>query len=234
MARMVRAVEYYPAGEGTLPPMPDVAKELQGRYPEARIETFSGIKKKHFEIPKRTRLPHPFKHLLRYDAESVFWYLFWCCVQAQPAGKLSGDNIHSGIWSDLTSPPPLDRRDSLIARFPMHFLHPAYSELEPLLESMSEHLQGDLFFATDGRRKADEYLHEAFQRLILNFLSANATKPFMDTPKHKQPRGVDGNPMGRTDKSTGRRTREEYEGAPVNSVSAHDSWSKLSAHIASS
>lgn len=42
------------------------------------------------------------------------------------------------------------------------------------------HLRGDLDFATSKERKDDpEYIHEAFQRLILKFLVANNTEKFM-------------------------------------------------------
>jgi hypothetical protein len=90
----------------------------------------------------------------------VFWYLLWCCVQAQPAGKLSDDNIHPAIWSILTSLPPHDPRGAIfITEFPEDCLHPVYRELEPLLKSMSKHLRGDLSYANDEGRKTDEYLH---------------------------------------------------------------------------
>jgi hypothetical protein len=234
MARMVRALKYYPDGKFDLPPMPDVAEELLEHYPQERIKAFPVNEEDRIEIPERMSLPTRFKHLLRYDAESVFWYLLWCCVQAQPAGSPQDNNIFPTLWSALTYHGPTgqdDRDANFIMKFPEGFLHPAYCELEPLLKSMSKHLQGDLSFATDGRRKTDEYLHEAFQRLILNFLSANAIERFLDIPKHKKPRGVDGNPMDRYRSTTGKRTREQFEGPPENSVSAHDSWSKLSAHI---
>jgi len=233
MARMVRALKYYPDGKFDLPPMPDVAEELLEHYPQERIKAFPVNEEDPIKIPRMTPVPTPFKHLLRYDAESVFWYLLWCCVQAQPAGKLSKDQIPHEDWSILTG--ENDRRDGhFIKAFPRGFLHSTYRELEPLLENMSMHLQGDLSYAKDERRKTDEYLHEVFQRLILNFLSANSMKDFMRTQKHKQPRGVYGNPMDRPSKSTtmtSKRSRKEYEGVSVDSVSAHDSWSKLSAHI---
>jgi len=168
MARMVRSLEY-PAGVFDLPPMLAVAKELLGRYPAARIESFPGNQKERIEIPRMTPASTPFRHLLRYDAESVYWYLLWCCVQARPEKDSSGDKIDNLIWSALTN--HNDGRDAyFITSFPKGFLHPAYRELEPLLESMSLHLQGDLSYANDGGRETGEYLHEAFQRLILDFL----------------------------------------------------------------
>jgi len=235
MARMVRSLEYYPEGRFDLPPMPDVAKELLEHYPQARIDAFPGNKEEPIDIPEDTPLPPLFKHLLRYDAESVFWYLLWCCVQAQPAGKLFDDNIPHLVWANLTSPSEDGRDANFIKTFPKAFLHPVYRELEPLLKNMSRHLRGDLSYAEDKGRKADDYLHEVFQRLILNFLSANSTKDFMRTQRHKESRGVLGNPMDRTSRSTtvtGK--RKGHPGMAVSSVSAYDSWSKLSLIFTSS
>ena len=219
---MVRS-EYYPDGVFDLPPMPAVTNELLERYPQARKESFPENEKERIEIPDDARAPPPFKHLLRYDAESVFWYLLWCCVQAKPANNSSGNEISHLIWSALTDDD--DGRDAYFVKaFPRGFLHPAYRDLEPLLESMSLHLQGDISFANDEGRKEDEYLHEVFQRLILNFLSAKWTKDFMRIQKHKQPRDVLENPMDRSKKSTtlvtGKRQREPDS---VSSVSAHGS-----------
>jgi hypothetical protein len=230
MARMVRA-ENYPDGKFDLPPMPEVTSKLLGHYPQDRIKAFPGNKEEPIKILKRTPLIPPFKHLLRYDAESVFWYLFWCCIQAHPAGKFPEVDMPHEHWSNLTGENDL-RDANFIKSFPKHFLHPAYRELEPLLESMSEQLQGDLSYATDEGRITDEYLHEVFQRLIINFLSANSTKDFMRTQKRKQPRRVYGNPMDRPSKSTTVLGKRQFQGdSDAKSVSAHDSWSKLSAHI---
>jgi len=90
-------------------------------------------------------------------------------VQARPEKDSSGDKTAHLVWSALTRHDD-DRDPYFITKFPKGFLHPAYRELEPLLESMSLHLQGELSFADDEGRKTDEYLHEAFQRLILDFL----------------------------------------------------------------
>jgi hypothetical protein len=232
MARVVRSLQY-PAGDFKLPPIP-VADEFLRRYPEARIKSFPTFpegeaKTERIEIAQCTPAPTRFKHLLRYDAESVFWDLLWCCIQAQRAEPLQEDNISPILWSVLTYHGPDSRDTNFILRFPKGCLHPAYRELESLLESMSMHLYGDLSYAEDERRKADEYLHEAFQRLILNFLSANSTKDFMRTRKHKNSRGVLGNPMDKPSRSTtvtGK--RKEYPAMAVSSVCPYDSWSKLS------
>jgi hypothetical protein len=235
MARMLRSEEY-PAGTFDLPPMPEVASKLQERYPKARTQSFPTNREESIKIPEDTPIPTRLKHLLRYDAESVFWYLLWCCIQAQPHGHYPKVNIPHLAWSNLTDHGDHGdgRNAHFITEFPKILLHPAYRELEPLLKEMRRHLRGDLSYADDEGRKTDEYLHEVFQRLILNFLDANSTKEFMRLQKSKQRRGVNGNPMDRPGKSntvTGRRSRQEFEGEPVNSVSAHDSWSKLSAHI---
>jgi hypothetical protein len=48
---------------------------------------------------------------------------------------------------------------------------------------MSRHLQGDLEFSKVKEKKEEEYMHEVFQRLILNLLIKNEDKWFMGLEK---------------------------------------------------
>jgi hypothetical protein len=59
-------------------------------------------------------------------------------------------------------------------------LHSSYDGLTGLLEAMRRHLQG-------GDKLDSEYMHEVFQRLILQFLDANHTEVFMDLEKADEP-----------------------------------------------
>jgi len=58
------------------------------------------------------------------------------------------------------------------------------------MHDMSRHLQGDLKFSNDNEKKNPEYIHEVFQRLILNFLVTNSGQLFMDLEKADNPRPV--------------------------------------------
>jgi hypothetical protein len=60
---------------------------------------------------------------------------------------------------------------------------------------MTLHLQGDLSFSQFDEKKHPEYVHEVFQRLILNFLVANEREQFMDLKKSVNSRHVKGSGM---------------------------------------
>jgi hypothetical protein len=63
---------------------------------------------------------------------------------------------------------------------------------------MSLHLQGDLEFSNNNEKKKPEYIHEVFQRLILNFLVTNERESFMSLEKAGNPRRVKDTGMKRT------------------------------------
>jgi hypothetical protein len=62
---------------------------------------------------------------------------------------------------------------------------------------MRRHLQGDLDFSKSGDKVDPEYIHEVFQRLILNFLDSNHAEGFMNLEKAEEPRTLEMIPMGR-------------------------------------
>jgi hypothetical protein len=126
-------------------------------------------------------------HELRHDAESVFWLLLWWAVHAcsEPALPVRND-----FWQDLVAPtgPDYDARDGLLTKVSTRkgWLDPAYAHLETLLKSMVSHLTADLHWVTDKDPKEmreAEYVHEAFQRHIFNFLVTNKEQSFMSQKK---------------------------------------------------
>jgi hypothetical protein len=202
MARMVRS-PIYPEGYADLPPMPDVATDILPRYRSmlaTRLEDFPENEEEGIKIPKKKAMDsNEFQHLARYDAESVYWYLLWWCIQVQPAEKLAKvEEIENRIWSDLTDACD-GRHNNFVAYFPYNCLHSSYGGLVELLDDMRRHLSGDLDFSKKKQgRGHPEYMHEVFQRLILNFLIANQNEPFMDLERADNPRPVKPAGMRRT------------------------------------
>jgi hypothetical protein len=87
----------------------------------------------------------------------------------------------------------MDPRDWFVFSFPRGFLHPDYEPLETLLDHMSGQLRGNHERSKDQSRKKPDYLHEAFQRLIIDFLFTHYDEPFMTKqkrPNHRKPKGV--------------------------------------------
>jgi hypothetical protein len=197
MARMVRSNNYLD-GLYELPAVPAVAPQLLTRYQDTlpgRLKTFPKNDIELLEVPEEDESSSKFQHLLRYDAESMFWLLLWWCIQAQPEGDLS-ESIPILYWAVLVE---VDfRGPNFIGRFPKNCLHSSYSGLRALLNDMGRHIQGDLKFSKIKEKKEPEYIHEVFQRLILNFLVTNESESFMDLEKADIPRPVENMVMKRT------------------------------------
>jgi hypothetical protein len=167
-----------------------VDSKLQTRYLADRVKAFPKIEPELITMIDVKDMPSDeFQHLLYYDAESTFWLLLWWCILAQPAEGISSSVIAYTLWSAIVAEP--DGRDkNFIKEFPSYCLDPSYSGLVTLLDDMSLHLQGDLNFSKIKERKEPEYMHEAFQRLILNFLVTNEGESFVDLKKDANPRCV--------------------------------------------
>jgi hypothetical protein len=219
MARVVRAGAVWYGTHGFNPmPQLDVARDIyELQYPD-RLQRFP-LDKLISRREPTTSLLSPFQHQLRYDAESVFWLFVWWSLQIRPADSKSEDFIHTQYWSNLTG--EIDCRHYFIhPGFPEGALHPEYEPLEGLLRQMAEQLTGD--HGLESSRADPEYLHEAFQRLILEFLFANDDKKFMGLETHNEFRKVKGDTdvsQSSSYTSTGKRKREEGDaGAEVSNI----------------
>jgi hypothetical protein len=119
---------------------------------------------------------------LDHDAESVFWLLLYWVVGAQPAGCAKED-VSAFIWASLmgnissriASLRTLSDEDSL-----EEFAHSLYQPLLPLLSNLAAILVVDRYWLNESEtRNNEEYVAEAFQRLILKFILENRDKEFM-------------------------------------------------------
>ena len=132
--------------------------------------------------------PSSWHHELRHDAESAFWLLVWWVVNAAPANGCTSI-IPNELWSPLVGI-ITDARPWNIAS---DCLDPAYAPLSELLHQLGRALKFDLHWATDTPYTHPEFLHEVFQRHILNFIFENRDKDFMNLAKgdaSRKPAGV--------------------------------------------
>jgi hypothetical protein len=214
MARTVRA-GFRREGNHLFRPMPQlgVAHAVYHESVGDRLQIFPPNEKESCDLDEDEPLS-PFQHNLRYDAESVFWLLLWWSLQIKPEDENeSKDLIESQYWHDLTGKIDL-RHKIFITGFPRSILHHRYQPLEILLKQMAGQLSGDHDLLPS--RQHDEYLHEAFQRLILEFMLTNYHEPFMNLKAHDQLRKVDKDPamsQGVTGTSTNKRKRDPGDGA---------------------
>lgn len=188
----------------TFLPLPEVSSKIYARYKqccEQRLLSFNGPHRKQTVDREDTDWePSPLRqHELRHDAESHAWLLFWSGVQACPE---NGHKVHIPKlqWQMLfparaSGKEKLqDNRDSflgdLIAR--CEVLHPGYSALAPLFQDIADTIYYDHHWAKDENQRKPEYVHEALQRLILNFVVDHYDDAFMDLKKKDEYRKIEG------------------------------------------
>ena len=164
-------------------------------YPD-RFKLFGNRIETPTTVADETVLP-VFAHELRHDAESSFWVFFWWIVLAAPQGKESVCINHI-VWSLISSDDsPGNHRYMLFTmldcedeKFQHDFIHPAYHQLLSLIISMAALIRKDYYWVKEEKYRHPEYLRDALQRLILNFVLENKDAPFMDLQKLPEPRQV--------------------------------------------
>ncbi|KIM22937.1 hypothetical protein M408DRAFT_28288 [Serendipita vermifera MAFF 305830] len=181
--------------------MPDLSEAARPRYMKVlsdRVKRFPS--RPTLDIILRTTqeaADREWFHQLRHDAESVFWLLLWWVIHVRPDNDKSPTHIPEDLWKTLTQPTKsqYDSRTGLLTTMQTQrgWLDPAYMALEELVRKMAAHIQGDLHWVTDKHpeeMKDPEYVHEAFQRLIFNFLVENQSESFMAQENHSKNREV--------------------------------------------
>ena len=164
------------------------------RFPQPEVDQEENCVIISGKINKDSLCSLPWTHELRHDAESCFWLLVYWAIHLRPRSPVSS-KINSTLFGLLTKIDVKNGMDSRVAFFNSltneePWLDPAYQELEPLFLQMTCHLMCDLYWAK-GQMKKPEFLHEAFQRIILNFLVKNRTNDFMHLKKDPNPREVE-------------------------------------------
>jgi len=163
----------------------DVVSIYKRFYPD-RFKIFGNEMKTPTKLADKAT-PPAFRHELRHDAESGVWAFFFWLLLAAPHGKDSGC-ISTTAWSCTTSDEMGIDRQRLFAmlenkHLQNDFAHPKYRPLLQLLTSMTDLIQTDYHWVAEKEYKHPEYLHDALQRVILNFLFENKEESFMDLRK---------------------------------------------------
>ena len=113
-------------------------------------------------------------HELWHDAESAFWLLVWWTVTAYPEDS-SMTQLPASLWTSFT--------DTLLDTRPCTFsseaVHNGYLPLHELLTQVGNAVAHDFHWATQKPYNDPEFLHEAFQRHILNFIFDHREERFM-------------------------------------------------------
>ncbi len=186
MARAIRAGHLLGgSGDFTYPfyhKLPDICTSYEAALPD-RVKRFACQISGHQPGIVRNPTKVIARHALRHDAESVYWVLVWWAICAAPEGRASSP-VRSTLWNNLTSS-DCDDRPTMIKDSD---LDPSYNALQSLLNNLASYLEHDLHWATEAPFNDPEFLHEAFQRHILNFLIENKDEDFLLLPTSGKPR----------------------------------------------
>lgn len=188
----------------TLPAMPllndQIATQYERLFPE-RSRQFSPPNERELIAIQKAQIIEYTQHHLRHEAESIFWNLLFWVMTAQPTNKTKTDpnavaegfkpTVLPADWGSLVSHGDSRNKSFIASDFEKRLIHPAYSPIYTLLDEMRRHLRGDLELSKDKLKKRPDYLHEVFQRLIINFLAKNSKEPFMNLKRSKDLRQED-------------------------------------------
>jgi hypothetical protein len=174
-------------------PVP-ASPEVYSRYHPGRIKTFPVADDLVIRKPSPDSVNRPWRHELDHDAESLLWLLLYWLVGAQPADR-NKEPIVAGTWTALTG--PVSQRSNFLAGLASEALlpdvaHSTYKPVLPLLRDLAAILLVDRHWLDKSETRNDpEYVPEAFQRLILQFILKNSDKKFMKEPVALQFRPVE-------------------------------------------
>ena len=159
--------------------LPEAHKAYGQVFPECIAHFQCGPEQDMVKIPAFSN-PSAWCHDLCHDAESAFWVLVWWAVNAHPNDGTENETyIPAVLWAALNDTSSKER----FCNFSDHTLHPKYSPLLVLLNQLGESVMYNFHWATKEPYTHPEFLHEAFQWHILNFIFTNQAEPFMSLPK---------------------------------------------------
>jgi len=182
---MARAVELgaavpLPGAGYVIPPVPCSPECYTSKHPD-RIDKFPLEEVTWGVGASADSVNREWRQELDHDAESVFWLIFFWSMSVQPVDEPKED-IEPSTWTSVTG--PVTSRIRLIKAIePSISTHSFYKPLWPLLEALANILKIDRHWLDESETRNDlEYVNEAFQRLILQFVLDNNGQEFM---KHK-------------------------------------------------
>ena len=176
---------------------------LQYRLVLKFIHSTTRIESRHSKVvckPSPDSVNRQWRHEL-HDVKSVFWLLLYWVVLAQPA-QLGKEEINANIWTGLMGSSVKLRTGllrSLCAEKSLEeLMHSVYQRLFPLLRNLATILIVDRHWLDESETRNDpEYVSEAFQCLILQFILDHRDEEFMTRevePEHRKSDQVGQNP----------------------------------------
>ena len=189
---MARAVERGAAvplpNDGHVPRVPRSPACYASKHPD-RIKKFPLEEAKFGVEASADSVNRECRQELDHDAESVFWLIFFWSMSVQPVDEPK-EGIEATTWAGVTGK-AISRTLIVKGAEPSLATHSFYEPLWPLLQALTEILRIDRYWLDKSETRNDpEYVNEAFQRLILQFVLDNNGKEFMKRKVEKSFRKV--------------------------------------------
>ncbi len=182
-----------PKNGAIVPPIPDSPERYTWNHPD-RIEKFPFKTRLLVDAASADSSSRKWRHELDHDAESVLWLLLYWCLTMQPADSPK-EAVGASTWSMLTGPVGscIGMLDILAhGRELPGITHSVYKPLASLLSDLSAILSVDRHWLDQSEtRNHLEYVCEAFQRLLLQFILAHRDEEFMKKKVDLRPRQVE-------------------------------------------
>ncbi len=195
-----------PKGQSEFPALPASPLPYTLKHP-ARTQKFkseNGV----VLNPKTTKCQSTeWRHELEHDAESIFWLFLYWAIMVQPQ-RGEKELILPSLWTALVgNAKERNRLVRSLAQDPdddfSDVTHSFFNPLLPLIEQLAAILVVDRhWLEKSDERNQPEYVNEAFQRLILQFILDNRGKDFMEHPVNSRLREAQRSPKAEKKSTT--------------------------------
>ncbi|PPQ85292.1 hypothetical protein CVT25_010065 [Psilocybe cyanescens] len=176
--------------------VPEPSPTYQQCHPE-RIKPFEKIRK-HYLYPEDAILTplREWRHELYHDAESIFWIIFYWFILANPEPGNFEQKVDTGHWLYFIDTLNCLKRNTLMRQIGLREV-PLHSRFSPALMLLSDLAQavypGPYYMAEDNPRSRPDFVHEVFQRAILNFIIKHKDEDFINLEIDLEFRRLEGN-----------------------------------------
>ena len=184
-----------PKGLSEFPALPASPMLYTLRHP-ARTQKYKSENGVVLDSKKAKCYSTGWRHELEHDVESVFWLLLYWAIMVQPHGGTK-ESIRPNLWTGLVGNAK-ERTGlvNLLALGSSDVTHSFFNPLLPLIEQVAAFLVVDRhWLESSDERNQPEYVNEAFQQLILQFILDNCGQDFMKHPVDRCLRKVQHSPF---------------------------------------
>ncbi|PPQ82397.1 hypothetical protein CVT25_008358 [Psilocybe cyanescens] len=164
--------------------VPEPSPTYQQCHPE-RTQLFDKIRMGFLLDEDAILTPREWRRELYHDAESILWVIFYWSILANPEPRNIDQKIDTANWLRFINTSSCVSRDALmfclaggLKEMPLHSkFSPALMLLRILAQAV---YPGPYYLTEDNPRTRPDFVHEVFQRAILNFIIKHKDEDFIN------------------------------------------------------